>query len=241
MRSDLSQAASVAWDRLADPGTWWTAEQRLAIAAESRHAGTCRLCLDRAAALSPATIDGAHTQLASDLSDAAIEAIHRIRTDPGRLSEAWFQRLKSAGLPEEAYVELVSVVAVVTAMDTFRRAAGEPQLPLPAPHPGPPTLRRPVGARPGTGWVAMLAPDDRTPAEPDLYGDHPGPRRRPGAHIQRALSLVPNAMIHWWDLLETMYQSSQQMRDYATQYRAISHAQIELLAGRVAAINRCEY
>ena len=50
-------------------------------------------------------------------------------------------------------------------------------------------------------------------------------------------------MIHWWDLLEEMYQSSGQMRDYATEYRAISHAQIELLAARVTrrSLNRCEY
>jgi hypothetical protein len=52
---------------------------------------------------------------------------------------------------------------------------------------------------------------------------------------------VPPAMIHWWDLLEQMYQSSQQMRDFTREYRAISHAQIECLAARVAAINRCEY
>ena len=86
-----------------------------------------------------------------------------------------------------------------------------------------------------------MAPDDRSDDDPDLYGDEPGPRRRPGANIQRALSLVPESMIHWWDLLETMYQSSAQMRDFGREYRAISHAQIELLAARVAALNRCEY
>jgi len=52
---------------------------------------------------------------------------------------------------------------------------------------------------------------------------------------------VPNSMIHWWDVLEELYQSSPQMRDYGVEYRAISHAQIELLAARVAALNRCEY
>lgn len=241
MRPDLTRAQAVAWDRLADPGTWWTPVERLAIAAESRHAGTCKLCRDRAAALSPSSIPGVHATLDTTLPEPAIEAIHRIRTDSGRLGEAWFLRLREAGLAEEAYIELVSVVAVVTAIDTCRRAAGLPVLSLPVPRSGAPSRRRPAGARAGIGWVATLAPEDRGPGDADLYGDEPGPRRRPGANIQRALSVVPEAMIHWWDLLEAMYQSSRQMRDFSREYRAIGHAQIELLAARVAVLNRCEY
>ena len=241
MRADLSQAQTVAWERLANPGVWWTSAARVAIAAESRHALGCPLCRARAAALSPFSHAGTHARLESELPDAAIEAIHRIRTDSGRVGEAWFLRLREAGLAEEAYVELVSVVAVVTAIDTSRRAAGLPTLNLPTAQPGAPLQRRPSGARPGLGWVATLAPQDRSSDDPDLYGDDPGPRRRPGANIQQALSLVPQAMIHWWDLLETMYQTSRQMRDFGTEHRAISHAQIELLAARVAVLNRCEY
>jgi hypothetical protein len=241
MRPELSREVTAAWDRLARPGTWWTSPERLAIAAESRHAATCELCRQRAAALSPFALPGTHARLASTLPEAAIEAVHRIRTDSGRLAESWFLRITQAGLTEEHYVELVAVVAVVTAIDTFRRAAGLDLLPLPAPVEGTPSGHRPAGARPELGWVATLAPEDRTPADPDLYGAEPGPIRRPGANIQRALSLVPDSMIHWWDLIEPMYQTSQQMRDYATQYRAVTHPQIELLAARVAALNRCEY
>jgi hypothetical protein len=54
-------------------------------------------------------------------------------------------------------------------------------------------------------------------------------------------SLVPDSMIQWWDMLEAMYQSSAQMRDFAHEYRAVTHPQIEMLAARVAALNRCEY
>ena len=167
---------------------------------------------------------GAARTDASPLTDAAIEAIHRIRTDSGRLGETWFLRLREAGLGEAAYVELVSVVAVVTAVDTFRRAAGLDPWPLPAPRDGAPTRHRPRGARPGLGWVATLAPEDVTPEDPDLYRAHPGPRERYGANIHRALSLVPDSMIHWWDMLEAMYQSSAQMRDFGHDYRAVTHA-----------------
>ena len=132
-------------------------------------------------------------------------------------------------------------VAVTVAIDTFRRGAGLPPLALPAAEPGAPSRRRPAGARAGSGWVPTLAPEDRTDDDPDLYQENPGPRRRYGANIHRALSLVPNSMIHWWDVLEELYQTGGQMRNYSVDYRAISHAQIEMLAARVAALNRCEY
>jgi alkylhydroperoxidase family enzyme len=241
MRDDLATAQAQAWERLAAPGTWWTGAERVAIAAETRHARNCAFCAQRAAALSPLAVAGAHDRLPASLPDAAIEAIHRIRTDSGRLGETWFLRLREAGLSEEAYVELVSVAAVVTAIDTFRNAAGLEPLALPAPIAGAPIRYRPQNARPGLCWVATLAPEDVTPDDPDLYREHPGPRERFGANIQRALSLVPHSMMHWWDLLEAMYQTSREMRDFTREYRAVTHAQIELLAARVSALNRCEY
>ncbi len=241
MRPALEAAQRTAWRRLGSPGTWWTGPERIAIARETRVATECDFCAARAAAVSPLAVRGDHSVTEPSLSGPAIEAIHRIRTDPGRLGETWFHHLRNLGLGEEAYVELVSVVAVTVAVDTFRRGAGLAPLALPPAAPGTPSRCRPSGAKPGLGFVATLAPEDRTDADPDLYGDHPGPRRRVGANIHRALSLVPDSMIHWWDVLEELYQSGPQMRDYGVEYRAISHAQIELLAARVAALNRCEY
>jgi len=241
MRPALEAAQNVAWRRLGLPGTWWTGAERLAIARETLAAAACPFCAERNAALSPLSVPGAHDAGEPALPPAAIEAIHRIRTDPGRLSEAWYLRLREAGLGEEAYVELVSVVAVTVAVDTYRRGSGVPPSAFPRAEPGTPTRRRPEGAKPGRGFVATVAPEDRADTDPDMYLDHPGPRRRVGANIHRALTLVPDSMIHWWDVLEELYQEGPQMRDYGVEYRAISHAQIELLAARVAALNRCEY
>jgi len=75
---------------------------------------------------------------------SAIEAIHRIVSDPGRLSQAWYHRTTSFGLSDAAYVELLSVVAITTAVDTFDRASGAPLRPLPAPLPDRPTQQRPA-------------------------------------------------------------------------------------------------
>jgi len=41
--------------------------------------------------------------------------------------------------------------------------------------------------------------------------------------------------------VEHQYLGGLAMRDFAREYRAISHAQIELVAARVSAINGCEY
>ena len=44
--------------------------------------------------------------------------MHRIVNDSGRIGEGWFRRLGAAGLSDERYVELVSVVAVTTCVDS---------------------------------------------------------------------------------------------------------------------------
>lgn len=240
IRADMAGAHERSWAKLAEPGTWLTGAERIAIAAEARHARACALCAARRDALSPMAVRGAHDTLVA-VMPAEVEAVHRIVTDPGRLGENWYRDLLAAGLAETRYVELVAVVAVVVAIDTFRYAAGLAEWALPDPLRGAPSGRRPRSARPDMAWVPTLAPDERTDDDPDLYGDRPGPRARPGANIQRALSLVPSAMMQWWNTFEPMYFTSIQMRDYAREPRAITHPQMEMLAARVAALNRCEY
>lgn len=240
VRSDLAESQQLAWRKLGEAGTWWTGAERVAIAAETRQAVHCALCRARRQAASAAMVSGQHDN-AVVLPPAAIEAIHRMRTDSGRLGASWYRSLLTAGLSEERYVELLSVVAVVVAIDTFRRAAALPTLSLPSVKPGEPSRRRPRGAKPGLAWMPTLAPEDRTANDPDLYHEHPGPRERGGGNVHRALSLVPESMIHWWDMFETMYLPGPAMRDFAREYRAISHAQIEMLAARVSALNQCVY
>jgi hypothetical protein len=240
MRADLCESQSTGWRRLGEAGTWWTGAERIAIAAETRQAVHCGLCTSRKQAASASMVSGDHVR-ATNLPATAIEAIHRIRTDSGRLGEGWYRTVIAAGLSHEQYVELLSVVAIVVATDTFHRIAGLPLPALPDAKPGQPSRRRPAAAKPGLAWMPTLAPDDRTDDEPDLYRDHPGPRKRVGGNVQRALSLVPESMIHWWDMFETMYLPGPAMRDFGREYRAISHAQIEMLAARVAALNQCLY
>jgi hypothetical protein len=236
MRQDLSDALTEAWSGLGRPGTWWTGFERVEILTETRAARLCPLCRERKAALAPRAVVGEHAT-ASNLPPGAIEAVHRIVTDPGRLSEAWFRGVVAMGLTEEAYVELLSVVAIVTALDTFDRATGAT---LRAPPPvvaGPPSRRRPAGAKPGLGWMPMLAPEDVASDDPPLYAS----AGRIGGNVHRALSLVPASMMEFWDLFEAMYLPQDAMRDFGREYRAVTHAQIEMLAARVAVRNQCVY
>ena len=47
IRDDLAAAHRRAGDHIARPGTWLAGAERVAVAAEARHAALCRLCRER--------------------------------------------------------------------------------------------------------------------------------------------------------------------------------------------------
>ena len=237
VRADLDEAWRRAWKHLARPGTWWTGAERLAMVAACREAPGCALCRERAAALSPFAVDGTH-ESASALPDNLVEAIHRIRTDSGRLTEAWLRETVASGLSEPGYVEIVGVVSVATALDTLATGLGVARPALPEPVPGAPSRYLPARARRGLAWLPTLEPEDIADGDPDPYGD-----KTPDlvANIHRGMSLVPAEVAAFFDLDDAIYLPQFALKDFATEYRAISHAQMELLAARVSMINRCRY
>lgn len=232
VREDLAGAHARAWARLGQPGTWWTGAERVAIAAETRRAPACALCRRRKEALTPSAVEGAHDSL-GELPEIVVEVVHRVATDPGRLNEPWYRGILAAGLAPEHYVETVGIVAHIVAIDTFARALGLDRLPLPQAEPGRPSRQRPAGASPGPAWVPWLEPAEA--GAPELYSSSRPP------NIMKAMSLVPDEVASFFDLVAHQYQPASAMRDFAREYRAISHAQIELLAARVSALNRCLY
>ena len=242
VRADIGQAHNAAWGRIARAGTWFDGATRVAIAAETRNAPPCPLCKRRKEALSPGAIVGHHDSLGA-LPERVVEQIHRIVSDPGRLSRQWFDGILASGTSDAEYVEIVGVIATVVSIDTFCRAIGLPQHPLPQPEPGEPHRRRPRTAHQrGEAWLPMIHPKDLeghldTDEERALakyWGGIP-------SNIRRALSLVPEEAYAWFQLVETQYLPGKWMRDFANEYRAIAHAQIELIAGRVSFLNQCFY
>ena len=240
IRENFMTQIDIAWERLCQPGTWWSGAERRAIAAEARQAETCPLCRQRKTALSPYTVDGHHNHLNDHLNTlhaAAVEAIHRLKTDAGRITQKWLHELidEDNGLSEAAYVEIVSIVAIITALDTFDDALGRTRRPLPTAIDGQPTRQRPAGAKRNLAWISTLAPEDVVDGDINPYPVH-GDK-----NIHRALSLVPQEVFNFFDLDVELYLKDHEIRDFENEYRAINHAQIELLAGRMSALNGCHY
>jgi len=222
VRADIVHAHRAAWARLARPGTWWTGPDRIALAAETRRAVTCALCRDRKRAVSPYAIDGEHHR-GSNLPLPVVDAVHRIATDPGRLSQRWYRELVDATLDDAAFVELVGVVITVVGIDTFARGLGVPASELPEPEEGEPTRARPPATRVHGHWVPSVPTEDK--AVPN---------------IRRALSLVPAEAGAFEELGAAMYLPLDDLMDFE-RHRAISRPQMELLAARVSALNQCFY
>jgi hypothetical protein len=234
VRDDFAAAHARFWTRLAAPGAWWTGAERVAIAAEVRHARHCVLCQTRQQALTPAAVTGPHDHLGV-LPDAAVDVIHRVVTDPGRLSRKWYQATIDAGLSAEQYVELLGTLVATVSIDSFCRGIGVPLHPLPVPQPGAPSQYRPPGAVQEDAWVPMIPVERAIGAEADLYGG------QAVGNVIRAMSLVPDEVRTLCDLSAAHYLPMGQVRDPSATMGTLSRMQMELIAGRVSALRQCFY
>ena len=234
VREDIRAAQRCLWEHVRSPGSWWTGSERVAIAAEARNADTCGFCAARKSALSPGAVRGEHHR-GGVLGPDLVDVVHRVRTDPARLSRAWFDGVIDGGLEVAAYVELIGVLTMVTGVDYVARALGVAPFPLPEPRSGALSRYRPRGAKAGAAWVPMVAPEDACGPEADLYP--------PGAvvpNIVRALSVVPAEARMLQVLAAAHYLPVEQIPD-PTARRSLDRLQIELLAARVSALNQCFY
>jgi alkylhydroperoxidase family enzyme len=162
-----------------------------------------------------------------------VDEIHRVTTDAARLSERWYRSLLAQGLTPEAYVEALGVAVIAISVDRFHHALGLALEPLPAAGPGAPTRVRPDDLVEGEAWVPMRA-SRSVSAELKL------PPAPPAPYVLRALSLVPDEVRAWRALSRAQYLGEAEMRRFG-KLRAIDRSQIELVAGRVSALNECFY
>jgi hypothetical protein len=234
VRDDLYQAHHNMWQRLAKPGTWWTGAERVAIAAEVRKASDCKLCKDRMAALSPNTVKGQHDRSSDILPESAVDVIHRVVTDSGRLSKGWFEKILSHGLNDAQYIEIIGTVIGVMSIDTFCKGVGIALHPLPKPLPGKPSYQRPSTAKQEDAWVPMISVKDAIGAEADLFNG------KMTGNVMRALSLVPDEVRGLNKMSAAQYLPINKVMRMDTG-RVLNRAQIELIASRVSAINECFY
>ncbi len=204
---------------LAAPGDWWDAPSRRAAMEEARSAPSCTRCTARRGALSPEAIDGSHAAR-EPLSATAVEVIHRVVNDSGRLTRRWADR-QIATLGDAVYAELVAVTAIIVAIDVYARSIGAPLPALHEPVAGVPVRERPDGLGDVGAWIPMT--------EQKLL-----------ANVSRALSLVPRTNATWRTLVNDSYSRGPQMLAL-TWERALSRPQIELVAARISQLSECFY
>lgn len=234
VRDEFRAAHQRFWHRLASPGTWWTSAERIAIAQEARQAATCALCTQRRAALTPHAVAGTH-ETSTDLPSPAVEAIHGIVMYSSRLTHAWYDALLAEGLSDGHYVEIVGTVVSLISIDRFCLGLGVEVHPLPEPGPGSPNRYRPASAGPDDAWVPMVPLDNSSTPEADLW-----PAGRTG-NVIRAMSLVPDEVRTLADLGAVHYLPNHLVRDPSAAKGALGRPQMELVAGRVSALNQCFY
>ena len=235
VREDLCRAYREAWERLSRPGNWWTAAERIAIAAESRNAVECPLCRQRKDPILTYPVEGEHRHL-NQLPYVAVDLIHRVIADQESINGKWVEGILNSGISDGQYVELLGIVVMVYSIDEFNRAIGADPEPLPEPQPGEPDNYRPPNLESDTGFVPMIPADGNTGKEADLW--HQG---RTG-NVIRAMSLVPDAVRDLMLLSDVQYISHEEMMAFRPEAgRAIDRMQIELVAGRVSAMNECFY
>ena len=157
IRDDIPAAHRDVWRSIAAPGSWWRGEDRVAFVAESRNARSCEACARRSAALSPEGDFGPH-RTTTNLPGVVVDVVHRVTTDPARLSGNWLDRVNAAGVTDEEYVEILGVVVAAISIDALHRALGLPLEPLPAPLAGDPSGYRPAGAADSGAWVHTVQP-----------------------------------------------------------------------------------
>jgi hypothetical protein len=237
MPPEFAEAHGAWWSRLAQPGTWWNGAERVAIAAEARAARDCALCRERRSALTPSAVTGEHDcapGARETLPAAAIDAVHRIMTDATRLSAGYVNGLAAQGLDDAHYVELVGLVVHLMSIDEVARGVGAPPMPLPEPQAGEPTRIRPPEAAMDGAWVPMLPASRPSGENSDLW---PLPK---APYVIRAMSLVPDAVRDLRMLSDVHYLPMLQLTDFS-KGGELSRPQIELVAGRVSALNECFY
>jgi len=232
-RADLVQAHLAAWEFLGSPGAQLTGAQKSQIVAEARASHACATCKARREALSPGWVNAPH-ESDSELPEPWVDVVHRIATDPGRMTKQFVDELAEQGLDHAAYVELLGTTMFALSVDIFHRAVGLEPLPLPDVVQGPPSGERASIVDDIGAWLPVLSP--KSPEAPAFWKDLPRL-----SHVARGISLVPSQILVHAQLIAAQYVPFKAVPSTSNMGRALSRAQIELVAGRVSAISECFY
>lgn len=237
VRRSVVDACTDAWARLARPGTWFSGGDRAALAHAARSSRSCALCRARADVVSPSMVTGVHDDVAG-LADPVVDVVHRIAADAARLSRRWYDDVTARVLSPAELLEVIAVVANVTAVDTLHVGVGAEPPPVGDPVGGEPSREQPDGAEVRHSWVPTVTQERATGkvaqslrqsgaaiASDDSRGYRP-------SNIVFALTLVPDEQVGWRRMSAALYRNP----DFT-----LSDAQRELVATTTSSFNDCFY
>ena len=169
IRADLIDAMQREWVRLGRPGTWWSAGERVAIAAAARRAQA-------------GTHDESSAVPQPPVGNVATEAARRLAVAAATTTRDVVAGQPAGGLEHPPYVELVGVVSRVAAVDATHRALGFELESLPDPAPGratrtPPPAQATAGKAyvPMVGGASIVGALSLVPSEMEAQRDIHGP------------------------------------------------------------------
>jgi len=217
-------------DRLSTVGTWWDAQQRVALIEEAR---TARY----KAGLQAYARTDSDARTIADIPAVASTIARTVAAKPQAIDREFFDRAMSSGLSEEAYVEVVSIAASITNLDIFAAAIGIPPRGLSVHDAGTPSRKRPATATSEGAFAATIPSGQRGGEEGRaLYGP------RPAGNITRSASVVPDEAKTVMRAIATQYVALEKFDDLSFTFDAhITRSQVEFLAARVSVLNDCFY
>ncbi|MGR8946976.1 MAG: alkylhydroperoxidase-related (seleno)protein [Gammaproteobacteria bacterium] len=230
VRDAIDAAHQQALASFTAPGRWFNAAERAQIVCEARaarrDAGVQEL--------------DAEPERYSDLPNAVSELAREIAVATKHLTPDFFEDSLDAGLTDCEYVETVGVVARALCLDIFCRGIGLPLHALDKPSAGEPSRARPVNATYEKAW-AETVPGGSPGGDEALYiyGSEQG---EAAPFIYRSLSLVPEEARGLIALGCAQYLPIHEFMNLDFSYDPeITRAEVEVVAGRVSAINECFY
>lgn len=228
VRQDLADAHAAQFQRFARAGTWGTAAQRLAVISEARQAG-----ID--AGLLEAPADGGATSDV-ELPQPVRDVIRTLAVDCPNFDMSTYQAALDAGLSDPEFAEMVAIVSFIVNLDVYARGIGVELRPFAAPQPGNPSREIPVEAVLEQAFLPTIPnPPEGGALAKELYGPF-----KP--YIMRALSIVPDEFRAHIELEQAQYVLLPKIMDFEyNHHEGLTRPQVEVVAGRVSAINDCFY
>lgn len=196
--AEMDELIARRWEAFGSPASSFTGAERIAI------------------------VDSARGGAASGISPSAAQAAQRIHDEPATITLDWLDELRSHGLTDAEYVEVIGVVAQLRALDTFEFGVGRAQRPLPQPLDGEPTRAEVAGASLEDGWIPTVGP----------------------AAPMSVLSLAPAEHDAMVDISEVLYLAPRggdgfTMGNQHVVRDGLTRSQIEFVASRTSLINDC--